>query len=124
EDSRPTPWFDEQWITLRRAQSLAVLGEPHRAAQSFLGTIGDLPARYRRGRGVWLARTSRALAGDRQVEHAATLGLDALAIGTETRSARILTELARLNDYLAPYPTVPAVADFHTAMKDTVRRQA
>lgn len=123
DSSRPGPWFDEQWIALRRAQSLAVLGDYHRAAQSFSDTIAGLPARYRRGRGVWLARTSRALAGDRQVEHAATLGLDALAIGTETRSARILTELAHLNDALVPYHTVPAVADFRTAMKDTLSHQ-
>lgn len=58
------------------------------------------------------------------MEHAATLGLDALAIGTETRSARILTELARLDTALTPWNTVPTVADFRTAMKDTVLHQA
>ena len=50
-------------------------------------------------------------------------GLDALAIGAETCSSRILTELAQLNDKLAPWNTVPAVADFCTAMKDTVLHQ-
>jgi len=123
-DSPPGPWFDENWITLRRAQSLMILGDHHSAAQSFLDTITGLPARYRRGRGVWLARTSLALASDRQVEHAATLGLDALAIGAETHSARILTELAQLNDTLTPWNSAPAVADFRTAMRDTISHQA
>ncbi|MGH3931462.1 MAG: helix-turn-helix domain-containing protein [Pseudonocardiaceae bacterium] len=122
--SPPGPWFDQNWITLRRAQSLVILGDHHSAAQSFLGTITDLAVRFRRGRGVWLARTSRALASDRQVEHAATLGLDALAIGAETRSARILTGLAQLNDALAPWNSAPAVADFRTAMRDTLNHQA
>lgn len=63
-NSSPGSWFDENWITLRRAQSLMVLGDHDSAAQSFLDTIPDLPARYRRGRGVWLARTSRALVSD------------------------------------------------------------
>ncbi|MGH3933076.1 MAG: helix-turn-helix domain-containing protein [Pseudonocardiaceae bacterium] len=123
-DSPPGPWFDENWITLRRARSLAVLGDYHSAAQSFQDAIVDLPSRYRRGRGVWIARTASALAGDRQVEQAATLGLETLAIGIETGSARILTELAQLNDQLAPWNTVPAVADFRIAMKDTILHQA
>ncbi|MGH3851635.1 MAG: hypothetical protein ACRDRT_18415 [Pseudonocardiaceae bacterium] len=87
-------------------------------------TIADLPSDLPRGRGVWLARAAPASAGDRQVEHAATLGLDALAIGVETGSARILTELSQLDDVLASWNTVPAVTDFRTAMKDTVLHQA
>ncbi|MGQ0776160.1 MAG: hypothetical protein ACT4NY_17330 [Pseudonocardiales bacterium] len=57
------------------------------------------------------------------MEHAATLGLEALAIGANTGSARILTELAQLNDTLASWNTVPAVIDFRTAMKDTLPHQ-
>ncbi|MCA1671368.1 MAG: hypothetical protein LC799_03920, partial [Actinobacteria bacterium] len=95
-----------------------------RAAESFRIAIAQLPISYRRGRGVYLARATLALAGDRQVEHAATLGLNALAIGTETNSARILTELAQLNDALAPWNSTPVVADFRTAMRDTISHQA
>lgn len=124
EGSPPGPWFDEKWIALRRAQSLAVLGDYHRAAESFLDAIADLPGRYRRGRGVWLARTSHALANDHQVEHAATLGLEALAIGADTRSERILTELNQLDNVLTPWNAVPAVAEFRTAIKDIIPRQA
>jgi hypothetical protein len=58
------------------------------------------------------------------VEQAAALGKQALVIGSDTRSGRILTELARLDDVLAPWQATPAVADFRSAMKDTVLHQA
>ena len=46
--------------------------------------------------------------------------LGALAIGIDTRSGRIFTELTRLDDALAPWNTVSAVADFRTWM--SIRR--
>lgn len=52
------------------------------------------------------------------MEQAATLGLDALAIGLKTRSARILTELAQLDRVLADWGAVPDVADFRVAIYD------
>jgi hypothetical protein len=119
-----TGWLDETYIALQRARSTAVLGSYHYAAQSFQHAIADIPSRYRRGRGLWLARAALAHADDHQVEPAASLGLEALSIGTETGSAGILTELVRLEDVLAPWDTVPAAAGFRSAMKDTVSHQA
>ena len=123
-DSMCGPWLNETSVALNRAWSLALRGDYHSAAQSFQNAIADLPGERRSDRGVYLARAALAHAGDGQVEHAATLGLDALTIGLETRSGRILTELARLDDALTPWNTVPAVTDFRTAMKDTVLHQA
>lgn len=118
-------WYlDDNRIALHRARSLTALGDYHRAAQSYQGAVAEIPSRYRRSRGVWLARASRALTGDQQVEHAASMGLDALAIGAVTGSARTLTELVHLNRELAPWDTVPAVADFRTALKDTLSQPA
>jgi hypothetical protein len=114
---------DENYIALQWARSMTVLGDHHFAARIFHDVLAKLPGGYPRDRGVYLARAALAHAGDREVEHAATLGLAALAIGTETGSARILTELARLNDRLVPWDTVPAVADFRTAMQDTTVRE-
>jgi tetratricopeptide (TPR) repeat protein len=118
------PWLNENWLALGEAQSWMVLGDYHGAAQIFQDAIADFPSRYRRTRGVFLARTALAQACDHEVEHAATLGLEALPIGVQTDSARTLTTLAQLNDRLAPWNTVPAVADFRTAMKDTILPQA
>jgi hypothetical protein len=123
-DSPYGSWVGEKWIGLSQARSLAALGDRHAAAEIFQAGITDLPSDRRRDRGVYLARAARAHAGDGEVEQAAALGRDALAIGTDTRSGRILTELARLDDALAPWEAVPAVEDFRTAMKDTIVRQA
>ncbi|MGH3927952.1 MAG: hypothetical protein ACRDTT_34670, partial [Pseudonocardiaceae bacterium] len=122
-DSPYGPWLDERWIALGEAQSWLVLGDYHRAAQIFQDALVDFPGRYRRTRGVILARTALAQAGDHEVEHAAALGLEALPIGVQTGSARTLTTLAQLNDKLAPWSAVPAVIDFRTAMKDTILHQ-
>ncbi|MGH3937612.1 MAG: helix-turn-helix domain-containing protein [Pseudonocardiaceae bacterium] len=123
-DSMCGPWLNETSIDLNRAWSLAILGDYQTAAQSFQNAMVDLPGERRSDRGVYLARAALVYAGDHQVEHAATLGLETLTIGVDTRSGRILTELSQLNDALAPWNTLPAVLDFRTAMKDTVPHQA
>jgi hypothetical protein len=115
---------NETSVALNRAWSLAVLGDYHTAAQSFQNAMADLPGERRSDRGVYLARAALVHAGDHEVEHAATLGLEALTIGIDTGSGRILTELSQLDDVLAPWNTLPTVADFRTAMKDTISRQA
>jgi transcriptional regulator with XRE-family HTH domain len=116
-------WLNENTIALSQAQSRTFVGDYHRAALGFQRGIAELPSSYRRGRGVYLARAALAHAGDHEVEQAATLGRDALTIGADTRSGRILTDLIRLDDALARWRTTPAVADFHSAMRDTISRQ-
>jgi len=106
---------NENWIALGEAQSWMVLGDYHGAAQIFQDAIADFPARYRRTRGVFLARTALAQACDHEVEHAATLGLEALPIGVQTGSARTRTTLAQLNKQLAPWNTSGASAPPSTA---------
>ncbi|MGH3911472.1 MAG: helix-turn-helix domain-containing protein [Pseudonocardiaceae bacterium] len=123
-DSMCGPWLSETSVALNRAWSLALLGDYHTAAQSFQNAIADLPSDRRRDRGVYLSRTALVHAGAQKVEDAATFGLEALTIGVDTGSGRILTELSQLDDVLAPWNTMPAVADFRTAMKDTVLHQA
>lgn len=123
-DSPCPSWLNETTIALSQAQSWTVLGDYHRAVESFQDGITELPSSYRRGRGVYVARAALALAGDRQVVQAATWGREALAIGTDTRSGRILTEPARPDDALAHWNTVPAVVDFRTAMRHVIVHQA
>jgi tetratricopeptide (TPR) repeat protein len=122
-DSLDGQWLTENRITLSQAHSWTILGEFHRAAQNFQGALTEVPNTSRLSRGTYLARAARAHAGDGEVEQATTLGREALAIGADTRSERILTELSRLDGVLAPWDTVPAVADFRAAMKDTLVHQ-
>ncbi|MGH3796984.1 MAG: hypothetical protein ACRDSP_19090 [Pseudonocardiaceae bacterium] len=72
-----------------------MLGDYRRAAQSFQDAFADRLRQSRRARGVYLARAALTHAGDHRVEHAATLGLEALTIGV----------------------------DFHSVMKDTISRE-
>ncbi|MGH3849633.1 MAG: hypothetical protein ACRDRT_08015, partial [Pseudonocardiaceae bacterium] len=99
-DSPYGPWLNKKWVALGEAQDWTALGNYRYAAQIFQNALTDYPGHYLRARGVCLARTALAHAGDHELEHAATLGLDALPIGVQTGSARI-----------------------RTAMKDTVLRQ-
>jgi transcriptional regulator with XRE-family HTH domain len=118
-----SPWamfFDAAYIGVQRARSLAVLGDHRLAAEGFRTAIDDLQPGYHRDRGVYLAREAVAHAGDDQLDHAAALGLQALAIGAETSSGRIASELGDLDRALSPWGS-PAVARFHGAMESASR---
>jgi tetratricopeptide (TPR) repeat protein len=117
--SGTTPWaafFDPAYIGIYRAQSRAVLGDHAAAAEGFGEAIRRLRPSYRRDRGVYQARQARAFVGAGEPEHAAAIGLHALTIATETRSARILTELATLEAAVSRAADTPAVAAFRDAM--------
>jgi tetratricopeptide (TPR) repeat protein len=112
-------WLDVPYVEVARHRSLALLGEYAQAAEGFEAAIAALPADFRRDRGVYLARAARAYAGAGDVEHAAGLGLQALAVGVETRSGRILTELALLGDAFVGVRSA-GVVEFLEATADTI----
>jgi len=113
-------WFSQDYLDVHRARSLATLGRFQDSADLYDRTIGALPSAYRRDHGVYLARHSRALAGARDVEHAVAVALQALSIGTQTRSGRTLTELSRLDALLSRQPTNPHARRLHDALRATV----
>lgn len=84
-------WLDGAYIDVARDRSLAHLGEFTQAVEGFDSAIAALPSGFRRDRGVYLARAARAHAGAADPDHAAASGVQALAIGVETHSGRILT---------------------------------
>jgi hypothetical protein len=122
-----SPWglfFDAPYIAVHRARSVAILGDHRAAADGFRAAIDSLQRGYHRDRGVYLAREALAHAGSGDPEHAAALGLQSLAIGIETRSGRIFTELASLDGALHRWKLTSNVMRFHSAITDTVPRQA
>jgi tetratricopeptide (TPR) repeat protein len=121
------PWaqfLDMAYIDVHHARSMAVLGDYQPAAERFRAAIDRLQPAYHRDRGVYLAREAAAHAGAGEAEHAADLGTQALAIGSETCSGRIFAELASLEQALAPAASAPAVARFRAAMDAAVLRPA
>lgn len=121
------PWakfLDQSYIDVHHARSLAALGDHRAAAARFREAIDRLQPDYYRDRGVYLAREAGARAGAGELEHAASLGLQALAIGAATRSGRIFGELAGLEPALRRAAGTPAVARFTAAMDASVLRSA
>jgi transcriptional regulator with XRE-family HTH domain len=118
-ENAASPWgrfFDSAYIGVQQARSLAILGDHRQAADGFRSAIDDLQPGYHRDRGVYLAREAVAHAGAGEFEHAAALGAEALGIGMETNSGRIVIELVGLNDALEPGSSGPEVARFREAL--------
>ncbi|MFE5596291.1 DNA-binding protein [Streptomyces sp. NPDC056549] len=113
-------WLTEGYITTARARSLAALGKYEQAAAGFDAAIASLPPIYRRERGVHLARSARAHAGTGNVSLAAQIGLQAVGIAAETGSARIISQLDRLDQALVPAIKQDGVAEFHAALDQIV----
>jgi len=114
-----SPWgifFDGAYISVQQAHSLAALGDYRRSAEAFRSAINNLQPGYHRDRGVYLAREALAYANLDELEHAATLGLQALLIGLETNSNRTLGHLMSVDNILKDRSTNPDTARFHDAM--------
>jgi tetratricopeptide (TPR) repeat protein len=122
DHDNPSPWgvwLDDSYVEVAKNRSLAALGEYSQAAEGYEAVITRLPAQYRRDRGVYLARAATAYAGAGDIDHAAELALQALAIGLETKSGRILTELDSLNRSLVGTKSV-AMVQFRQAMSESL----
>ena len=109
-------WLDGAYVDVQRGRCLSALGDHAKAATVFQQAIRDLPPAFRRDRGVYLAREALAHAGAREPEQAAAAGMQAVAIAHDTQSGRVIDELAQVGTGLAPWATLPAVADFQDAL--------
>ncbi|MFD3516244.1 DNA-binding protein [Streptomyces sp. NPDC058657] len=109
-------WLDAPYVHTARARSLAALGHHDQAVTGFTEAIAAVPVAYRRDRGVYQARTARSLAGTGDHAKAAEVALQAVNIAAETGSARIIGQLAKLDEALVPVAGVPQVAEFRSAL--------
>jgi transcriptional regulator with XRE-family HTH domain len=124
-DEDSGPWgmfFDDAYIEVQRAHSLAVLGDHNGAISGFQTAIAALPPTFHRDRGVYLAREAMAHISVKDskkadAEQAAMLGLQALDICTATNSGRIMAVLSQLDGRISRWNT-SGVAQFREAMKD------
>ena len=119
DDNPESPWatwLDSAYIDVQRGRCLSALGDHAKAATVFQQAIRELPPAFRRDRGVYLAREALAHTGAREPEQAAGVGMQAVAIAHDTQSGRVIDELARVGTGLAPWATLPAVADFQDAL--------
>lgn len=113
-------WLDDSYIEVQHGRCLAILGQHDQAAAVFRQAIRDLPASYRRDKGVYLAREALAYAGARDPDQAAAVGMQAVAIAQDTQSGRIMGELAHVGDRLSRWSRLRPVAEFQDALSSVL----
>lgn len=119
------PWgqfFGRSYVYVHHAESQRLLGNYTTATKEYQSAIDHMPSGFRRDQGVYLAREALAFAGGGDAEQAAHVGMRALAIGLDTGSGRILTELGQVREALIPN-TAPDVQQFTDALLDARRQQ-
>lgn len=114
-------FMDPAYIDVYEAHSLAALGEHAAAARGFGSAIRGLRPGYHRDRGVYLAREARARAASGEPGRAADLAVQALAIGTETGSSRIFSELAAVRGASRAGREPEDLARFRAALAEAQR---
>lgn len=117
------PWgqfLNESWIDAHWARAHGALGNFDMAAAQYESAVDNLPEEFRRDAGVYLAREAHTLAAAQDAQRATTIGMQALSIGSETSSTRIINELTEVDNLLAK--TGKAPGEFSAAVREA-RRQ-
>ncbi|WP_404959844.1 Twin-arginine translocation pathway signal [Streptomyces sp. 147326] len=104
---RRTPGY----LEVQRATCYGRLGLGREAEQLWSQVINAVPATARRDRGVYLARHATAAAHTQEPEQAVEIARAAVEIAAETRSARMLRELATLERAMRPWHDAPVGRD-------------
>jgi hypothetical protein len=104
---RRTPGY----LEVQRATCYGRLGLGREAVALWGQVLAAVPATARRDRGVYLARHATAAAAAREPDHAVEIAREAAVIATETRSARVLRELATLERAMRPWHDAPVGRD-------------
>ncbi|MFF4318220.1 Twin-arginine translocation pathway signal [Streptomyces sp. NPDC001568] len=104
---RRTPGY----LEVQRATCYGRLGLGREAESLWSQVLAAVPATARRDRGVYLARHATAAAGAREPEQALEIAREAAEIAAETRSARMVRELATLERVMRPWQDAPVGRD-------------
>ncbi|WP_059007465.1 tetratricopeptide repeat protein [Streptomyces specialis] len=107
-----TSYCTPTYIEIQRANCWMELGDPRRAIVLFEAELATLPTAYRNDRGFYLARLARAYLSADEPEQAASVATTALAIYSQTGSARTITELSAVAHGADQRPTVPGMKVF------------
>ncbi|MFE1417157.1 Twin-arginine translocation pathway signal [Streptomyces sp. NPDC058746] len=100
---RRTPGY----LEVQRATCYGRLGLGREAESLWAQVLDAVPATARRDRGVYLARHATAAAAAREPDQAVEVARAAVEIAVETRSARMLRELATLERAMGPWHDAP-----------------
>lgn len=115
EEYQLASWFGAHDVVMERAACCVELGRPHEALALHEQGKWDWSPHCRWGLGVHLGRMAIAHAKVGDLEQAAAVGSDALALLRDTGSLLITSELRRLNQWA----TTPAIATIVDALDQT-----
>ncbi len=115
-NQQANPWLNPAYVEAHRGRCLSLLGDHKQALIAFDAAIEEPTDGFHRDHGVYRARQALAYAGARQLEQAASVGLSALAVATDTGSGRIMTELVHLDTLLSKTSGPSEAAEFHEAL--------
>ncbi|MCY0956215.1 Twin-arginine translocation pathway signal [Streptomyces sp. H27-H5] len=104
---RRTPGY----LEVQRATCYGRLRLGREAESLWSQVLAEIPATARRDRGVYLARHATAAAGAREPDQAVEIAREAAEIAAETGSARMLRELATLEQAMRPWHDAPVGRD-------------
>lgn len=93
-------FLDHGYIGAYEAHSYAVLGDFGTSTDIYDRAVAALRGDYYRDNGLYAARRAVAQAGAGDIDRASATGLQALAVGANTRSARIAGALTQLDDMI------------------------
>ncbi|MFB7175051.1 Twin-arginine translocation pathway signal [Streptomyces sp. NPDC056254] len=96
---RRTPGY----LEVQRATCYGRLGLGREAESLWAQVLDDVPSTARRDRGVYLARRATVAAESRDPDHAVEIARSVVEIAMETRSARMIRELACLERAMEPW---------------------
>jgi hypothetical protein len=116
-----TAYCTPGYIGMEAAACWIQLGEPKRAIATLECRLSAWPPGYKRDLGLYLARLAVAHAAGRDLEQAQAVGRQAVAVVRETRSARTLHELARLDALLARWDGAPEAAGLRQELHDVTQ---
>jgi tetratricopeptide (TPR) repeat protein len=94
-------WCTSSYVLAQRANVLITLNRGIEAVQTFDQALAVWPPEYRRERGLHLSRKAKALAMERRLDEAVSVGTEALGIAVDTGSRRTLDELQAMAELAA-----------------------
>ncbi|MEU6767111.1 helix-turn-helix transcriptional regulator [Streptomyces sp. NPDC046853] len=107
------PYCSVSYIEMEAANCALQLRRPERAVRTLEASLTHWPAEQQRDRGLCLARLATAYAQLEDIEGAYNAASEAAAIAQATGSARILAELGRTQDLLAPWRKLVEIAELN-----------
>jgi transcriptional regulator with XRE-family HTH domain len=119
-----TAYCTPGYVGMEAAACWLQLGQPKQAIATLQERRNAWPAGYKRDLGLCLARLAVAHAADRDLEQAAAVGQQAIAVVSEARSARALRELARLDTLVRRWDGASAAAELVPGLRLLTRSPA